>query len=79
LVLEAHDRLLRHSATAKQYCPSSSAVARHFDYLSKPFEPADFYAAIDRWGTGSLKPLKQTDQPGSPNRMAARPTIKTDS
>jgi hypothetical protein len=26
----ARERLRRHSATAKQYCPSSSAVARHF-------------------------------------------------
>jgi CheY-like chemotaxis protein len=31
------------------------------DYLSKPFEPADFYAAIDRWGTRLVEPA-QADQ-----------------
>jgi len=35
------------------------------DYLSKPIEPADFYAAIDRWGTAS-KLSKQTSGPRSP-------------
>jgi len=29
------------------------------DYLSKPFDPADFYAAINRWGTGSSNLSKQ--------------------
>jgi signal transduction histidine kinase/ActR/RegA family two-component response regulator len=33
------------------------------DYLSKPFEPADFYAAIDRWGAVSSKLSKQTSGP----------------
>lgn len=31
------------------------------DYLSKPFEPADFYAVINRWGAGSPKLSEQTD------------------
>jgi hypothetical protein len=29
LTIEAKNRLRHHSATAKQYCPSSSTVARH--------------------------------------------------
>jgi|SRR6266568_3571198 len=34
LVAIACGRLERHSATAKQYCPSSSTAARHFGTLS---------------------------------------------
>jgi len=29
LTIDAHNRLLNHSAIAKEYCPSSSTVARH--------------------------------------------------
>lgn len=31
------------------------------DYLSKPFEPAELFAAINRWGAHSLKASEQTD------------------
>jgi PAS domain S-box-containing protein len=40
------------------------------DYLSKPFEPADFYAVIDRWGAVSLKQTSGSAYPpSSPGAM----------
>ncbi len=40
------------------------------DYLSKPFEPARFYAAIDRWGAGSSKLSEQTNSLEDPAVVA---------
>ena len=40
---------------------ASCLAAGMNDYLSKPFEPSDFYAAIDRWGT-RLVPSAQANQ-----------------
>ncbi|UZE50338.1 ATP-binding protein [Rhodopseudomonas sp. P2A-2r] len=40
------------------------------DYLSKPFEPAEFFAAINRWGAHSLKLSEQADHPEYPGAGA---------